>query len=797
MSKQLRLWCVVGLALILTAAACGDDGGGAAPVVEEDDVNDDVVNVPAVARISSVGFSGGKVIVLGRLVAQEEASVTLEVSWSSDGNQFVLVELDDGGESQVALPGEGAECGLAFDAEGLPEGPIFVRVAPVGQPQGADVALGVLDRSLEGLVEAALPREEVFQEEVFNAFAIIGVGEDDLALPSVINGEFYAQPEVGVTQEVVGHLQDPMNLPANMLSQAQAMFAQRAHLAESLKLARRLQDHPGLSEPYDPLDLFTSEPLMDALDGIFAESGEAFEAREEVAAQVASWPLFMRRALATLILASRDAASDVEAANAGFNVESERVGLNVLVTRSSPGFGRFGELMARYDQDVTAEAGALRLGAAQRMAYAVESARWALMQAPADLQGVVLSVELPFGLVLVTGHGDDTHTTSAALHVDLGGDDVYDGAAAASTMGGGEVSWVIDVRGDDLYGDDRSLWSAGAGVFGVAGLVDFEGNDTYRGAHFGQGFGLHGVGILYDGAGDDEYAGETHLQGVGVLGIGLAIDVSGRDSRAVSFGGQGMGARTGLGAIVDGGGDDTYTITREDYNLNNFYRQKWEEAGYPGHGYLSFAQGAGVGAFANLIPSSEISHGGGVGVIFDRDGQDRYEGADQFGLALGYYYGLGAVVDFGGDDVYDAWDYTMGAGQHVGAGLLLDLGGDDAYGLSVDHAQGHGLDMSLGVLLDFEGDDTYLAVQNSQGTGVQVGAVGIMADLDGADRYGNSLSSNQGWARELPEDPFIERPSTSCFLDLGGDADTYSRIGASDDATWHNEQMTSVGRDLP
>jgi hypothetical protein len=180
-------------------------------------------------------------------------------------------------------------------------------------------------------------------------------------------------------------------------------------------------------------------------------------------------------------------------------------------------------------------------------------------------------------------------------------------------------------------------------------------------------------------------------------------------------------------------------------------------------------------------------------VIIDGSGNDEYVGADEFGLGVGYYWGLGAVVEVAGDDSYRGWDYTIGSAQHVGVAFLLDMEGNDSYGLSVDHAQGHGLDNSTAMLIDFGGDDEYLAVQESQGTGVQVAGVGIMVDLSGADRYGNSLESNQGWSREQPSGT---QPS-SCFLDLGGEEDSYSRVGAENGATWHNAEMTSVGRDLP
>ena len=55
---------------------------------------------------------------------------------------------------------------------------------------------------------------------------------------------------------------------------------------------------------------------------------------------------------------------------------------------------------------------------------------------------------------------------------------------------------------------------------GISVLVDFAGDDVYRGESMSSGAGVLGIGVLVDRAGDDRYEGTTWSQGAGVYGAG-------------------------------------------------------------------------------------------------------------------------------------------------------------------------------------------------------------------------------------------------------------------------------------
>ncbi len=777
---------VMGLALgALIAQGCDNSASETEPPVQMEPE----AQVDVALLMESVHNNGDALTVTLRLFASEATSVEVSASWSQDGQSFEAFAQPLAQSPLDATP-EGTTHQFALDLEGVSPGQTFIRAQPVIEDNIGDTMAVFVQPALQNLdlVDERYPQ---IHEEINDAFATIGIGLDDIAQPKRVNGELAYQADVGTMSPVVDRLQDPLGGPADLQVRARAALGGCGSLAQNVSQVGLWRQEEVFEMPPRAFDPLSQTPLMDALDAVYGASGQSVPEREALAQEVAAWPTALRQALAELVAAAAAASQEIEAANTGVDRDSERAEVAAIIEEVGPSFDRFGRLVDRLTEDPPAELHSGHLQAAWRMASAVDRARWGLGQAPKALEGVLLELDLPgVGRVVVSGAGDDVHEEGAALLIDLGGADTY-GQQVANTFDGGPLSWVVDVSGNDAYGGDETLWSCGAAFYGVAGVADLGGDDVYRTAHFGQGMGYAGVGILYDTSGDDQYLSQTHTQGVGIFGSGLLVDGSGSDLREVTLGGQGMGARQGIGWLVDGDGDDVYQIVHRDYVINDFYRNKWFDEGYPDHGYLAFSQGVGVGFFAGLV--SETAHGGGIGVIFDGAGDDEYLDADAFGLGVGYFWGLGAVVDLAGAAKYRGWDYTLGSAHHIGVAFVMDFEGDDNYGLSVDHAQGHGLDNSAAMLLDFAGDDTYRAIQESQGTGVQEAGVGIMVDLDGTDRYGNSINSNQGWSREQPQG----KDPASCFLDLGGDEDNYSRIGAENDSTWHDPRMTSVGRDLP
>lgn len=138
---------------------------------------------------------------------------------------------------------------------------------------------------------------------------------------------------------------------------------------------------------------------------------------------------------------------------------------------------------------------------------------------------------------------------------------------------------------------------------------------------------------------------------------------------------------------------------------------------------------------------------GGVRVLIDPGGNDRYTGSD---MALG---GYAAIIDLAGNDRYEATAPAWGSAV-AGASVLLDVSGDDAYD-APDFSIGAAL-AGLGSVVDLEGDDTYRVRAFGQGLGLARG-IGVLWDRAGDDRYhasglpdpydrGGELSFAQGTA---------------------------------------------------
>jgi hypothetical protein len=115
-----------------------------------------------------------------------------------------------------------------------------------------------------------------------------------------------------------------------------------------------------------------------------------------------------------------------------------------------------------------------------------------------------------------------------------------------------------------------------------------------------------------------------------------------------------------------------------------------------------------------------------VSVAIDWRGNDRYEKSAATGL-----FGLGVLIDFSGDDLYEGENGTQASGVG-GVGLLIDREGNDTY-IATIGAQGFGL-FGVGVLIDDQGDDHYFCDMLGQGAAGPSG-VGLILDRVGDDTY--------------------------------------------------------------
>jgi len=364
------------------------------------------------------------------------------------------------------------------------------------------------------------------------------------------------------------------------------------------------------------------------------------------------------------------------------------------------------------------------------------------------------------GLALY-GSGRQRIELSAPPVVDLGGSDEYRLPADAPRR---PVQIVIDLGGDDLYlAQGPFAW--GAALLGCSLHVDLAGDDDYRGRDWSLGCGVAGHGALWDLAGRDRYYGGLGTQGAGIFGTGLLLDDAGADEYVAGLFAQGFGSSGGAGALVDRGGDDAYLAGRDEEDV-------WRRPGT----FVTFAQGAAYGhRFGHVYRDDSGKRRwkitgqipGGVGLLLDRAGDDRYE-ADVFGQGAGYWYGLGAVVDGGGHDRYRATWYGQGVGTHAAVGVVVDRGGNDWY-FSRNTSQGCGHDFSAGLLVDRAGDDEYAGLTLCQGAGNAASGLGVLLDEAGDDRY---RCGARCWGFGSAFEVEALRPF-GLFLDRGGD-NTYA-----------------------
>lgn len=415
------------------------------------------------------------------------------------------------------------------------------------------------------------------------------------------------------------------------------------------------------------------------------------------------------------------------------------------------------------------------LAAGHDVSLAAQSAATLLRTVPSSARYDV-EFETAWGWVRLTGGSDTKHADRPTLLIlDTGGNDTYLNAPATKS----ERNWasvVVDAAGDDRYLSDPALattpvaqfaWrkpasnrpGPGGAVLGVAALVDLAGNDLYRTHLPGLASARAGVATLLDAAGDDRYDAYQDSEGFGMFGEGILEDQAGKDEYRGFLQVQGVGQTMGAGYLVDRAGDDTYLA--EDAVIDFPSAQSAQHN-------TNMAQGAGNGRRGDYLDSHSLA--GGVGILYDVAGDDRYSSA-LFGQGVGYWEGVGMLWDTGGNDRYDGMWYVQGASAHFAIGYLEDTEGDDTYKAPMNMAQGAGHDFSVGWLLDRAGNDTHKAPNLSLGAG-NANGIGIFADLAGNDSY-ESNGITLGKAAESPATGVRSRClCLGVFVDLGGD-DTY------------------------
>ncbi len=422
---------------------------------------------------------------------------------------------------------------------------------------------------------------------------------------------------------------------------------------------------------------------------------------------------------------------------------------------------------------------------------------------PENLPGVqgpiVRKIQTPVGLILIGGRGKNQYQLDqmpeVAAVIDLGGDDDYlEGTASFYRP----VMVLVDLAGNDTYRSAKPGVQGGA-ILGVSLLVDREGNDTYLARDVAQGSAIAGVGILIDQQGNDQYVGIRRVQGHALAGLGLLVDRAGQDQYRGALWTQGFGAPLGMGILDDLDGAD-------HYYTGGYYLDTYEETpGYEGWGQgvgagLRQVSNGGIGVILDgggddVYEYDYLAHGGGYwcGMGFARDfgGNDRrlgatlkaYDGAERtqarfqrFGVGWGCHYALGFLFDDQGDDTYGGTIMGLGMAWDDSVGVLVDFGGNDRYDATGGLTQGVGAQAGLGILFDYNGQDVYLGRNQGYASSTNtyhpsLGAAGnfsFVIDYGGKDEYGCGAANNAITQRGAAGGFIIDRPHHDETAVLGG-----------------------------
>lgn len=316
------------------------------------------------------------------------------------------------------------------------------------------------------------------------------------------------------------------------------------------------------------------------------------------------------------------------------------------------------------------------------------------------------------------------------LLIDFGRNMIYNGTAGAAISADNPISVLLDLGGNDYYGYDKKKYQPNAGV------------------------GLLGIGLVLDSDGDDIYNGSIYAQGAGLFGVGVLFDKKGNDKYNAELSAQGCGY-FGIGLCFDAEGNDEYYLFGDgqgmggigggvgvlaDYSGDDKYTaepfaDKFDRGDYHSENKINgnVAQGAGFGRRGD--GSDGHAWAGGLGAIIDINGNDKYTSGN-WTLGVGYWYGTGIAVDRNGDDLYKSCYFTQGSGAHFCNGILLDENGDDTHDLfeTAGAALGFGWDYTNAFLIDKNGNDFYSANMISMGV-AQIRSNAFLIDIGGDDRY--------------------------------------------------------------
>jgi len=374
--------------------------------------------------------------------------------------------------------------------------------------------------------------------------------------------------------------------------------------------------------------------------------------------------------------------------------------------------------------------------AALKAAALVEQTADSLLRYGAFPEDSLIALTTPYGRIILIGK-------QALKHKDAGNE-----VDCSNTL------LVIDFGNDGVF---TGAVGANTGPHNPVSLfIDLGGDDQYHAtSDFPScGAGILGVGVHYDAAGDDIYDGTVYAQGCGLCGVGVLMDKHGNDTYTAELSAQGCGY-FGIGLCFDAAGDDTYYLYGDgqgyggvgggvgvlgDYTGNDKYTgepyaNKYNRADYHSDFEINGNSVQGVGFGRRGDGTDGHAWAGGLGAIVDIEGNDHYLSGN-WSLGCAYWFATGIAFDGSGDDIYESCYFTQGSGAHYCNGILIDEGGNDRHELyaTAGAALGFGWDWTNAFLINTGGDDIYRAKMISIGL-AQIRSNAFLIDIDGDDAY--------------------------------------------------------------
>jgi hypothetical protein len=574
----------------------------------------------------------------------------------------------------------------------------------------------------------------------------------------------------------------------------------------------------------EPWPIAKEEPLLDGIKHIYARTGYSFSEWDanRIRKSIEGTPNEIQIALADFLYSAANAAAYRDRAMRNYPREKWEEAFRIAQSLSREGVPVKDTDALMWDLGQAFDYKDLYYGAIP-LIFSILKIEEVILKHHVPTHGIDFELVTPLGKLSFQGSNkaNEYFADDYLLIVDCGGNDIYNGAAAATSSFNRPVSVVMDFKGNDHYlATERDACAQGAGIFGIGILVDCEGHDNYTAHYHAQGAATWGVGLLWDKGGNDHFKSRIFSQGAAQFGIANLVNLGGNNTYYSFYMSQGYGYTMGYGLLLDVEGNDRYIA--EPFELIT--------PGVLGHNdnvNYSLSQGCGFGRRGDLYDGHSM--GGGIGILVDLAGDDHYT-AGIYAQASAYWFATGILYDRAGDDIYESYFFTQSGTAHMGITVLLDEGGNDFYNARQAISIGGAHDISISWHIDIGGNDHYQcwyeeeiedpdtgeltkqktsggiligsSTANGMGFAVNIGGDDIYEVLDIQDRgqdsmgYANYVVDPKAWSiRNI-------LPAVGIFIDIGGN-DTYFRDICKNNTSWqqeskrfHNRNAIGIGIDI-